>query len=209
MGRVRGRLFGALAFVVSGVAFVVALGFLYAAEGPGSPDILSTLSSPSGRGLFAGAVAAGIIAVLAYVAATVPLYFLLRELNEVAALEVLVIAAVVAPIMVSFLAFQYIPVAVAQEGFAVHDTGFRQLVVTAHAFADVGGWTTIAMLAASSVVIGIVVRRKAGWRWISLGSLALGGIAVILFALSASYLFLGPFGLWEVALGATLARAAA
>ena len=50
----RDRVIGGLAFAGSGIAFLVAVAFLYSAEGPGSPDILVTLASPAGRGLFNG-----------------------------------------------------------------------------------------------------------------------------------------------------------
>src|SRR6266566_496258 len=57
-------LVGAASFAVSGVAFLIAVLFLYAAEGPGSLDVPSTLAQPSGQNLFFGLVTAGTIAVL-------------------------------------------------------------------------------------------------------------------------------------------------
>src|ERR1700730_1380555 len=47
---------GATCFAFSGVGFLVGVLLLYIAEGPASPDLLSTLVQPSGQQLFSGMV---------------------------------------------------------------------------------------------------------------------------------------------------------
>ena len=191
-------LIGPAAFAGSGVAFVVAVAFLFAAEGPGSGDILTTLGSEHGRQLFGVTIAAGIVGVLLYVVAGSWLFLRLRAVNELAMFVVMALSVVVAPVTIAFLAFQYVPVAVAQEHVSTTDAGFRQLVVEAHAFADVGGWTVIALLAASVLIVSVVFRQAGRWPVLVVVGVVLFLLALSLFILDASYLFLLPFGLWEI-----------
>lgn len=197
------RWLGAVIFAVSGIGFLVAVAYLLAAQGPGSPDILDTLSSPSGRQLFSGFVASGVVAAIFYAVGAAILYAWLRLTNDLAGLIVLVLAAVTAPVVIGFLAFQYTLVVVAQEGVSTHDPAFRVLVVTAHTFADVGGWATIAMLALSVFLVSLVLRQAGRWRVVSIVGFAIAALAVPLFALNSSYLFLIPFALWELAIAAS------
>jgi hypothetical protein len=204
---VTNRTLGAAVFAVSGIAFLVAVAYLYSAEGPGSPDILDTLSSPGGRGLLNGFVAGGVVAVILYVMGAALLYVQLRPANELGMLIVLLLAAVTAPVVIGFLAFQYTQVVVAQEGISTHDPAFRVLVVSAHSFADVGGWATIAMLAFSVFLVSLVLRQAARWRVMSIGGFAISALAIPLFALDSSYIFLIPFALWEVGIAASFGLA--
>ena len=198
---------GPAAFLSSGVAFLVAVAFLFAAEGPGSADILTTLDSERGRQLFEGTVAAGIVAVVLYVVAASWLFLRLRAVNELGMLIVLALSIVVAPVTIAFLAFQYVPVALAQEHQSTADPAFRQLVVSAHAFADVGGWAVIALLAVSVLIVSAVLWQTHRWRPLAAGGFALFALALLLFVLDSSYLFLLPFGLWEITIAAHLISA--
>jgi len=202
-GQVR-SLIGPAAFAGSGVAFVVALAFLFAAEGPGSADILTTLGSEPGRQLFNVTVASGIVAVVLYVVAASWLFLELRPINELAMLIVLALSVVIAPTTVAFLAFQYVPVAVAHEHQATAEPAFRQLVVSAHAFADVGGWTVVALLAVSVLIVSAVLWQAGRRSVLALVGFALFFTALLLFILDSSYLFLLLFGLWEIGIAAAL-----
>src|SRR5207245_9599143 len=95
-GQVR-SLIGPAAFAGSGVAFVVALAFLFAAEGPGSADILSTLRSEPGRQLFSVTVASGIVAFALYVVGASWLLLEVRPSNAPAMLMVLALSLFLDP----------------------------------------------------------------------------------------------------------------
>src|SRR2546430_15905965 len=133
-------LIGPAALAGSGIAFVVALAFLFAAEGPGSADILTTLGSEPGRQLFNVTVASGIVAVVLYVVAASWLFLELRPINELAMLIVLALSVVIAPTTIAFLAFQYLPVAVAQGHQSTAESSFPQLVLSGPAVARLWGW---------------------------------------------------------------------
>ena len=124
----RDRAIGGLAFAGSGIAFLVAVAFLYRAEGPGSPDILVTLSSPAGRGLFNGFVAAGIVAAILYAVGLTALTTTLRDSDRLASRAALVLGLLAAATLITLLAFQFALTAVAREGL-VTTSSFRPLTV--------------------------------------------------------------------------------
>jgi hypothetical protein len=188
----------AVIFGGSGAAFLVSMASLIAVEGPGSPDVLTTLASPSGRHIFDITVAAGIAGAIMYPLGAAILFILLRAANELAMLIVLVLAPVVTAVLVVVLAVEYTPVAAAREGFSTDDTWFRQLVVSAHAFADVGGWASVAMLAFTVFLVSTALRRAKRWPLTSLAGFAFVLLAIALFLLDSSYAFLLAFGLWEI-----------
>ena len=199
----RDRVIGALAFAGSGIAFLVAVAFLYRAEGPGSPDILVTLASPAGRGLFNGFVAAGIVAAILYAVGLTALTTTLRDSDRLPSRAALVLGVLAASTLIGLLAFQFALTAVAREGL-VTTSSFRPLTVLAHAYADAAGWTAIVLLALSAVIASLTFPRGRGWSWLWVAGLALAPICLVLFLMDASYLFLLPFALWEIGLGLKL-----
>jgi hypothetical protein len=115
---------------------------------------------------------------------------------------VLALAGVVAATIIALMAFNYVQVAVVQEGYSTSDPSFHQLVVSAHAFADVGGWSAIAMLGLSVLLTSIAIWQAGHWRALAVAGWCLVAILVLLFAADSSYAFLIPFSLWEIAMGA-------
>ena len=94
--------------------------------------------------------------------------------------------------------------AVAQEHQSTAESAFRQLVVSAHAFADVGGWTVVALLAVTVLIVSAVLWQAGRRSVLALVGFALFFIALLLFILDSSYLFLLLFGLWEIGMAAAL-----
>jgi hypothetical protein len=193
---------GGGSFIASGLGFLISVGYLIAAEGPGTPDILSTLASPNGRGLFVTSAAAGIVAAVLYVIAATAIHIVFRHINEFATLLVLVLAPVAAAAFIALLALQYALTETAQEGFATTDASFRELVVESHSFADAAGWTGIALLALTAVISSWVFRASRRWKWLGLAGLGLAPVWLVLHILDSGYAFLIPFALWEIAVGA-------
>jgi hypothetical protein len=202
----RERLVGAMSFGASGVAFLVSIGCLIAVDGPASPNILTTLASPNGREIFDIAVATGVVGAILYLIAATTLYIQLRDKDDLAMLVVLAFAIASAAVLIGVLAFEYVPGAVAQEGaregFSTTDPAFYQLVVSAHKFADVGGWASIAMLASTVLIVSVVLRGTSRWPALSLAGFAMTVLAITLFLLDSSYAYLVAFGLWEIAVAA-------
>lgn len=197
---------GAASFGLSGLAFLLAVLYLYRAEGPGSPDVPVTLAQPQGQQLFFGLVTAGTIAVLLSVVGMVALVTCLRARNPFALLLVLVLQSMAGAIFIGFLSLQYALAMIGKEGATPTDPTFHELALLAHAAADLGGWTSIAIFALSTLIISLVVRRLPRWTVASSTGLVIAALAPILFLLSISYLFTIPFGLWEIVLAATLLR---
>jgi hypothetical protein len=195
------RVVGGLSFLGSGIGFLIAVAYLIAAEGPGSPDVLSTLASPSGRGLFVASAAAGIVAVVLYVIGAAALHLIYQLVSEFATLVVLVLAPVAAAAFIALLSLQYALAEAAQEGFSTTDVAFRELVVESHSFADAAGWTGIAVLALSGVISSWVFRKAQRWPWLAVAGLGLAPVWLVLHLLGAGYAFLVPFALWEIAVG--------
>lgn len=195
------RLVGGFSFIGSGLGFLVAVAYLIAAQGPGSPDILSTLAAPNGRGLFVTSAAAGIVASVLYVFGAAAIHMVFRQINEFATLLVLVLAPVAASAFIALLALQYAIAETAQEGFTTTDVPFRELVVESHSFADAAGWAGIAVLALTAVISSWVFRASRRWRWLGLAGLGLAPVWLLLHLLDSGYAFLVPFALWEIAVG--------
>jgi hypothetical protein len=200
-------LVGGSALIGSGVAFLIAVGYLIAAQGPGSPDTLSALASPGGRGLFVASAAAGIVASVLYLIGAAAIHVIFRQVNEFATVLVVVLAPVAAAAFVALLALQYALAETAQEGFTTTDVPFRQLVVESHSFADAAGWTGIALFALTAVISSWVFRMAYCWRWLTVAGLGLAPVWLVLHLLNSGYAFLIPFAVWEVAVGTAFVTA--
>lgn len=199
------RLLGALSFAGSGVAFLVAFVALFAAEGPNAPSVATTLSSPDGRQLFEILTIAGVVAVVLYVVGAAVLYARLASINGLAMLIVVAFAIVTASVFIGFLSLQHALSEVAKER-STSGADFGSLVVQAHAAADLGGWASIAMLAASVVAVSVVLRQARSWVAVRYLGFILAPVAIALFVLDASYLFTVPFAVWELAVAVALLR---
>lgn len=191
---------GAVWLAGSGIGFLIAVAFLFAAEGPSSPDILDTMSSASGRILIRGFIFAGIGGAILCPIGLTPMLVQLRRVNEILAMTSILLATMMAPIVVSFLVVEYAPVLLAEEGFETTERVFRAAVVIGHAAGDVGGWTTIGLLAGLVLTLSALLRQARRWPLVYASGFGLVIIALALFVLDASYLFLVPFGFWELAL---------
>jgi hypothetical protein len=199
------RLIGALSFAGSGVGFLVAFLALFAAEGPNAPSVATALAGPEGRHLFDILTEAGVVAVILYVVAAAVLYSRLASINGLAMLIVLAFAIVTASVFIGFLSLHHALTEVAKER-STSGADFQSFVVQAHAAADVGGWASIAMLAASVVAVSVVLQQAKSWVAIRYFGFVLAPIAVVLFVLDASYLFTVPFAIWELAVAGALVR---
>ncbi len=185
----------------SGAGLLVSVAYLIAAQGPGSPDILATLASPSGRGEFDASAAAGIVGSVLFVIATVGVAAILWRANPFAMALAASFAVVAASAMVSLLSLQYALAMTAQEGFSTTDTSFRELVVESHSFADAAGWTAIALFALTALLVSWTLKRARRWRWLWIAGFVLAPVWAVLHLLDAGYAFIIPFALWELALG--------
>lgn len=199
---------GGLGFAGSGFGFLISVGYLVMAEGPGSPDILTTLASPSGRGQFVASSAAGILAAILYLIGMVALATALRRVDELATRLITALAAVAAGAFIALLALQYALTEAAKE---VDPTAaaFRGLVVESHAFADAAGWTGIALMAITALIASWALRKMGLWTPIWVAGFALAPIWLAVHLLDAGYLFLVPFAAWELGLGAAFLLAPA
>ncbi len=193
---------GGAAALGSGAGLLVSVAYLIAAQGPGSPDILVTLASPSGRGEFVTSAAAGIVGAVLLVIATVAVADTLWRAHRFAMMLAAALAVVAASALISLLSLQYALAMTAQEGFSTTDTPFRELVVESHSFADAAGWTAIALLAVTALLISWTLRRAGRWRWLWIAGFMLAPVWAVVHLLDAGYAFMIPFALWELALGA-------
>jgi len=192
---------GGISALGSGSGLLVSVAYLIAAQGPGSPDILATLASPTGRGEFVASAAAGIVGTVLFVIAIAAAANLLWRANGFAMILATALAVIAASAMISLLALQYALAMTAQEGFTTTDTSFRELVVESHSFADAAGWTAIALFAVAALLLSWTLQRARRWKWIWISGLALAPTWAVVHLLDAGYLFIVPFALWEVALG--------
>ena len=196
---------GAVCLACSGLGFVAAVLLLYVAEGPGSPDLLSLLVQPGGQHLFSAMVAAFSVAIVCWVIGLVTLCTYLKEANWYAMLVVVALNVMASGEVISFLGLQYALVALGKEGIPVTDLGYKDLSIVAHAAADLGGWMTIAIFAFSILVMSLLfLSRRVKWKVLGYAGFLFVVMAVFLFWLDVSYLFLIPFGLWELIVAATL-----
>lgn len=95
-------------------------------------------------------------------------------------------------IFIGFLSLQYALAMIGKEGTAPTDPTFHELAILAHAAADLGGWTSIAIFALSTLIISLVVRRLPRWSAARYTGLVSAALAPLLFLLSISYLFTLP-----------------
>jgi hypothetical protein len=192
---------GSAAALGSGAGLLVSVGYLIAAQGPGSPDILVTLASPSGRGEFITSAAAGIVGAVLFAIATVAVTSVLWRANPLAMGLAAALAVVATSAMVSLLSLQYALAMTAQEGFSTTETPFRALVVESHSFADAAGWTAIALFAVTALLVSWALRQARRWRWLWIAGFALAPIWALVHLLDAGYAFIIPFAVWELGLG--------
>jgi hypothetical protein len=196
-GEKRGTLWlwGALCFALAGLSTIDGVLFLFLTEGPGSPDILTTLASPNGQQqlllAIAGLAAGPIFGAIGFAI----LFSFLRRLNFPSAIISLSLATISAGLFVVVAAFHYSLVSLAKEGFTA-DNGLRLYSVAAHYFGDVGGWAGIAGLALSTLLVSLILARLAGWKLVGYFGVAIAVLAVFFFLMDASYLFLIPFSVW-------------
>jgi hypothetical protein len=195
---------GGICLACSGLGFVTGVLLLYLTEGPGSPDILSILVQPGGQHLFGGMVAAFSVAIVFWVIGIVTLFTYLKEANFYSMLVVLALNLMTSGGVISFLGLQYALVALGKEGIPVTDLGYKDLSIVAHAAADLGGWITIAIFAFSILIMSLLFSRRVKWKVLGYVGFFFVVIAVILFLLDVSYLFLIAFGLWELIVAATV-----
>ena len=195
---------GAAGFASAGLAFLIAVAYLYAAEGPGTPNVPATLAQPGGQHLFFGLVAGGTIAVLLSVVGMATLFASFRATHFYALLLVVVLNAMAGAIFIGFLSLHYALAMLGQEGTSPTDPVFHDLAIVAHAAADLGGWVSIAIFALSTLVISMVVRTVPGWRAVLFTGVLSAAVAPVLFVLSISYLFTIPFGIWEILVAVTM-----
>ena len=186
---------GAISFALAGLGIAVGVFSLFLAEGPGSPDILTTLTSYTGQQQIFFTVAGLTVGAVLSVIGLAIFFSFLRHINYVSMLISLSLTIVASASFVAIAAFHYSLVIVAREGFTA-DTGLRLYSVAAHYFADVAGWTGIACFAFSTLLIGLILRRRTGWKFIGYSGITIAIIALLLFLLDSSYLFLIPFSLW-------------
>lgn len=196
---------GAICFALSGGGFLIGVLLLYAAEGPESPDLLSTLVQPGGQQLFSSMVAAFSCAIVLWVIGVVTLFTLFKESHFYPLGVVVALNIMTGAVFLSFLALQYALVALGKEGRSATDLGYKEFSIVAHAAADLGGWISIAIFAFSLLVISLVFRQRARWKSLGYAGFLLVALAVLFFFLDASYLFLILFGLWELTVAATFA----
>lgn len=194
---------GATCFAFSGVGFLVGVLLLYIAEGPASPNLLSTLVQPSGQQLFSGMVAAFSWAIVFWVIGVVTLFTFFKESHFYALCVVVALNVMTGAVFISFLALQYALVALGKEGRSATDLGYKEFAIMAHAAADLGGWISIALFAFSILVISLVFHQHVRWRLIESVGFFFVALAVLFFFLDVSYLFLILFGLWELIVAAT------
>ncbi len=196
---------GAICFALSGGGFLIGVLLLYAAEGPGSPDLLSTLVQPGGQQLFSGMVAAFSCAIVFWVIGVVTLFTWLKESHFYPLGVVVALNIMIGAVFIGFLALQYALVALGKEGRSATDLEYKEFSIVAHAAADLGGWISIVTFAFSLLVISLIFRQRARWKMLGYVGLFFVALAVLFFFLDASYLFLIPFGLWELIVAATFA----
>ncbi len=194
---------GAICFAFSGGGFLVGVVLLYLAEGPGSPDLLSTLVQPSGQQLFSSMVAAFSCAIVLWVIGVVTLFTSLKESHWYALLVVVALNIMTSAAFLSFLELHYALVVLGKEGRSATDPGYQEFAIVAHAAADLGGWISIAIFAFSILVISLVFCQHVRWKGVGLVGFFFVALAVLFFFLDVSYLFLIPFGLWELIVAAT------
>lgn len=194
---------GAICFAFSGGGFLGGVLLLYLTEGPGSPDLLSTLMQPSGQQLFSGMVAAFSCAIVLWVIGVGTLFTSLKESHFSALFLVVTLNIMSGAVFLSFLGLHYGLVVLGKEGRSATDPGYKEFAIMAHAAADLGGWISIAIFAFSILVISLVFCQRVRWKMIGSAGFFFVALAVLFFFLDVSYLFLIPFGLWELIVAAT------
>lgn len=199
------RAVGAICLAISGGGFVTAVLLLSVAKGPGSPGLLALLAQPGGRDLFGAMVAAFSPAIVLWVIALVTLCTFLKEASFYAKQVVIALNVMISGEVISFLGLHYALVVLGKEGIPATDLGYKELAIVAHAAADLGGWTMIAIFAFSILVMSLLfLSRSVKWTVLGYAGFFFVAMAVILFVLDVSYLFLIPFGIWELLVAATL-----
>jgi hypothetical protein len=191
-------------YAASGVLFLVGLRALYEAEGPGRPDVQYQLASPGGQSLFAQVALSLSLAVILAALASVGLFWRLFVRSPHWSLLALLCTWLAAALFVGLLSVQYGMMAVGQEGIAPTEVSFHALAVFAHGVADLGGWMALGLLGLSVLINSVLIWSLPGGK----GPAALGWVIcvslLLLYLLSASFFFMLPFAVWELAISGYL-----
>lgn len=193
---------GAVSFALSSIGILIGLLFLFLSEGPGSPDIITSLTTQDGRQKMLWMVAGITVGPVFCIIGFAILFTFLRKVNFVSMLVSFALSILSGTLFVIIAAFHYSLIMLAKEGFT-SDNGLRMYSVATHYFADVSGWTAIACFAFATLIVSLNLRKFVGWKIISYFGITIAIIAVVLFLLDSSYLFLIPFSLWLLSVAIT------
>jgi hypothetical protein len=199
------RVVGGLSYAGSGGCFVVGLRLLYDAEGPRSPAVQLQLAQGAGQALFAHITSVLAVAAVLAAVATGSLHSRLWTRSPYVAALAMLLTAMAAAILVAVLSMQFGLVAVGHEGIAPNETAFHALAVFEHGAADVGGWTSWALLAAATLLTCTTLLTHRTWNAAAIGGVLAIASLPVLYILGSSYLFMLPFGLWELLIAGHIA----
>lgn len=199
------RIAGGLSYATSGGCFLIGLRLLYDAEGPDSPDVQRQLAHSAGRALFTHTTSVLCTAAVLAAVGTVALHSRLWSRSPSLSALAVLLTGMAATILVAVLSMQFGLVAVGHDSTAANEAAFHTLAVFEHAAADVGGWTSWALLATSTLLTSTTLHLHRAWKVaVVAGALAAGSLPV-LYALGSSYLFMLPFGLWQLLIAGHIA----
>lgn len=107
-------------------------------------------------------------------------------------------------VFLSFLGLHDALAVLGKEGFSATDPGYQEFTIVAHVAADLGGWISIAIFACSILVISLVFCQYVRWKGVGWVGFFFVALAVLFFFSDSSFLFLLPFGVWELIVAVTL-----
>lgn len=208
----RWRALGVLSLAGSGAGFLIGLGLLYHLEGPGSTPTEIELAGSGGQALYRGCTAALTTAAVLVAIAAVCMHSRLRNQAPCASRLAVALTSIASATLLAILSLQFGVTTVAEKAGVPSDRGlarvqgntFHLLVLFEHGAADLGGGTSLALLAVATVLTCLILLRNHTWRKTAVAGLAAGASVPILYALNSTYLFMLPFGLWQLLLAACL-----
>lgn len=215
--RIPWRVVVGLSLATSGACFLLGLGLLYHLEGPGAPGAGIELAKPSGQMLYTDCTAALAFASTFAVIAFFSLHSRLWTRSPYESGLAVVLTAVAGSFLLAVLSLQYGLTTVGQKAVVPSDrvfvraqeNAFQQLTIFEHGAADLGGYASFALLAASTCLTCVVLLRHRTWWAPAITGLLAAAALPALYLLNASYLFMLPFGLWELLLAGYVFVAAA
>jgi hypothetical protein len=195
---------------------VLGLGLLYHLEGPGAPGTEIQLAEPRGQALYTQCTAALALASIFAVIAAFSLHSQLGRRSPYPSGLAVLFTTVAGSFLLVVLSLQYGLTTVGEKAIVPSDrvfaraqqNAFQQLTVFEHGALDLGGYLRFALLATSTCLTCTILLRRGTWRAAAIAGLLASATLPVFYLLDASYLFMLPFGLWELLLSAYVLFAA-